>query len=228
MENTPTLTTPRLLLRRFTPDDAPAMWELLRDEEVNTFLPWFPLKSLQETERFLQERFLDCYSLPVSNHYAVCLKQEDRPIGYINISDTDSHDLGYCLRGEFWNMGIITEGCRAVLEQARLIGIPYLTATHDINNPRSGAVMKKLGMTYRYSYEELVQPKNQRVTFRMYQINFAKPEKWTYSKYWEQSDTRYVEENVQRARGEVVNRIEKSAGKEEENEQNRHYRRHER
>ncbi len=33
-------------------------------------------------------------------------------------------------------------------------GIPYITATHDKNNPRSGDVMRRLGMKYCYSYEE--------------------------------------------------------------------------
>ena len=51
MENTPTLLTPRLILRRFTPEDAPALFALLRDEEVNTFLPWFPVKTLEEAQQ---------------------------------------------------------------------------------------------------------------------------------------------------------------------------------
>ena len=45
------------------------------------------------------------------------------------------------------------------LEQLKKDGIPYITATHDINNPRSGRVMKRLGMKYQYSYEEQWQPK---------------------------------------------------------------------
>ena len=57
--NTPRLETPRLILRRFVPEDAPALWELLRDREVNRFLPWFPVETLAEAEKFLRERFLD-------------------------------------------------------------------------------------------------------------------------------------------------------------------------
>ena len=38
---------------------------------------------------------------------------------------------------------IITEAAAAVVAQARKDGLPYITATHDRNNPRSGAVMKK-------------------------------------------------------------------------------------
>ena len=55
MENTPTLLTPRLILRRFTPEDAPALFALLRDEEVNTFLPWFPVKTLEEAETKVEQ-----------------------------------------------------------------------------------------------------------------------------------------------------------------------------
>ena len=45
---------------------------------------------------------------------------------------------------------------------------PYITATHDVNNPRSGKVMQAIGMKYQYSYEEYWQPKLYLVTFRMY------------------------------------------------------------
>ena len=65
----------------------------------------------------------------------------------------------------------------------RQAGIPYITATHDVNNPRSGNVMQAIGMTYRYSYEELWQPKNVLVTFRMYQLNLDGNEDRVYRKY---------------------------------------------
>ena len=40
-----------------------------------------------------------------------------------------------------------------------------------MNNPASGEVMKAIGMTYRYSYDEQWQPKNFEVTFKLYQID---------------------------------------------------------
>lgn len=42
--NTPTLKTERLTLRKFTEQDMEALFFILRDEEVNRFLPWYPLK----------------------------------------------------------------------------------------------------------------------------------------------------------------------------------------
>lgn len=185
MENTPTLATPRLLLRRFTPDDAPAMWELLQDEEVNTFLPWFPVKTLEEARQHLQERYLSQYSRAQSYHYAVCLRETGQLIGYANVSDMEARDLGYGFRKEFWHQGFATEAARAVVEQLRRDGVPYITATHDVNNPHSGAVMRKLGMQYQYSYEEQWQPKNILVTFRMYQLNLDGKDR-VYRAYWEQ------------------------------------------
>lgn len=81
----------------------------------------------------------------------------------------------------------------AVIEQAKKDGIPYITATHDINNPRSGNVMKKLGMIYCYSYEEQWQPKNFPVIFRMYQLNFNTDDDFVYNKYWNMYDNHFIE-----------------------------------
>ena len=71
--------------------------------------------------------------------------------------------------------------------------MPYLTATHDVNNPRSGNVMRALGMRYRYSYEELWQPKNFFVTFRMYQINLDGHDDRVYREYWNRYENHFVE-----------------------------------
>lgn len=46
--NTPILKTERLILRKFTEDDLEALFLILKDEEVNKFLPWYPMKKLEE------------------------------------------------------------------------------------------------------------------------------------------------------------------------------------
>ncbi|NLT58674.1 MAG: GNAT family N-acetyltransferase, partial [Clostridiales bacterium] len=40
--NTPALETERLILRKFTENDLEALLAIYGDEEVNTYLPWFP------------------------------------------------------------------------------------------------------------------------------------------------------------------------------------------
>ncbi|MBE5968447.1 MAG: GNAT family N-acetyltransferase [Lachnospiraceae bacterium] len=195
-ESTPTIKTPRLVLRKFTENDAEALFEILSDEEVNTFLPWFPLKSLDEAKVFLRERFLAYYDELSIYRYAVCLKEDNKPIGYVWLANNESNDFGYGLRKEFWHKGITTEASKAVVERIKNAGYIYITATHDANNPRSGEVMKKLGMTYKYSYVEQWQPKGFPVTFRMFQLNFDGNGDRTYIKYWDMYKNHFIEENV--------------------------------
>ena len=126
--------------------------------------------------------------------YAICRKEAPAPIGYVHVSGNDSHDLGYGLKKEFWHKGFCTEACQAVIGQLKQTGIPYITATHDVNNPRSGKVMQALGMKYQYSYEELWQPKNFLVTFRMYQLNFDKEKDRVYRKYWDKYPIHFIED----------------------------------
>ena len=152
--NTPTLHTRRLILRKFNPDDIQALFLILKDEEANRFLPWYPVKTVEEAKKFYQERYAAKYNLPQAYAYAVCLKSDNVPMGYI---------------------------------------LPYITATHDINNPRSGNVMEACGMKYQYTYEEQWQPKNFPVFFRMYQLNFSTGKDFVYKKYWDMYPNHFIE-----------------------------------
>lgn len=192
--NTPMLETERLILRKFTENDLEALFLILKDEEVNRFLPWFPMKNLEETGEFYEERYAAQYAKPQGYAYAICLKEDDIPIGYIKVDMEEHHDFGYGLRKEFWHRGIVTEAGKAVVEQVKKDGLTYITATHDKENPRSGNVMKKLGMKYCYSYEERWQPKDITVIFRMYQLNFDGNDDRVYNKYWYQYENHFVEE----------------------------------
>ena len=191
--NTPVLKTKRLILRKFTKKDIQALFLILKDEEANQFLPWYPLKSLEEAKNFYEERYAAKYAQPQAYAYAVCLKEDDFPIGYIKVDLEEPHDFGYGFRKEFWHRGIATEAGKAVVEQVKKDGLAYITATHDKNNPRSGNVMKKLGMKYCYSYEEQWQPKDFPVIFRMYQLNFDGNTDFVYQKYWKESEKHFIE-----------------------------------
>lgn len=193
MENTPKLETKRLVLRQFTEEDTEALYQLLRDEVVNTFLPWFPAKSWDEARRFFEERFAPVYRKDRGYQYAICLKGETSPIGYVKADMDDSHDFGYALRREFWHKGIVTEAGQAVIQQLKKDRVPYITATHDVNNPRSGGVMRRLGMTYQYSYKEQWQPKGIPVIFRLYQMNLDGVEGRVYQKYWNEYPEHFIE-----------------------------------
>ena len=114
--NTPALETGRLMLRKFMERDMEALFLILKDEEVNQFLPWYPVKSMEETEIFFDKRYASKYAQPQGYAYAICLKENNFPIGYINVDMEEHHDFGYGLRKEFWHKGIITEAGKAVVE----------------------------------------------------------------------------------------------------------------
>lgn len=192
--NTPTLETERLILRKFTENDIEALLLILKDEEVNKYLPWYPLKDIKEARRFYEERYAAKYRQPQAYAYAICLKKNNFPIGYIKVDMEEHHDFGYGLRKEFWHQGIASEAGKAVIRQVKDDGLPYITATHYINNPRSGNVMQACGMKYCYTYQELWQPKNFPVEFRLYQLNFTVGEKWMYMEYWNRYPVHFIEE----------------------------------
>lgn len=195
-QNTPVLETQRLILRKFTENDIKALFDIYKDEEVNLYLPWFPLKSLKEAETFFYEKYIKEYKKDRGYRYAICLKTDNLPIGYVNVSMDNSHDLGYGLRKEFWHNGIVTEACKAVIGQLKKDGLLYVTATHDVKNTRSGGVMKQLGMSYKYSYKEQWQPKDILVTFRMYQLNFDGQDDRVYKKYWDNYEVHFIKKDV--------------------------------
>lgn len=182
-ENTPTLETDRLILRKFNDNDIDDMFLLYSNEDVNKFLPFFPLKTRNEVENYLYNSILPFYKKDIAYNYAISQKADNRVIGYVHINDIgNSNDIGYALRKEFWHKGITSEACAAIIERLKKVSFPFITATHDIHNPYSGEVMKKIGMSYRYSYKEQWQPKNILVTFRMYQLNLDGIER-TYTEY---------------------------------------------
>lgn len=184
--------TKRLILRKFTEDDVNSMFDVLRDEETCRFLPFFPMKSEGETRAWLHENYLSKYDDKERFHYAVCEKKKNKSIGYIKVSDDESRDFGYCLSREYWGKGLMTEAASALIRILRDSSISYITATHDVSNIGSGRVMEKIGMDYKYSYEERWMPKDKLVIFRMYQMNFKGHK--TYTAYLDKYKRVYEKE----------------------------------
>ena len=196
IENTPTIETMRLRLRKFEERDIPFLYRIYSDVAVNTYLPWYPLKSEEETKQFFEERYCRVYLQARGYQYAICLKEQDEPIGYIKIDISDAYDFGYVLLNEYQHQGIMTEAGEALLTLVKHDGVPFITATHDVHNSASGNVMKRLGMTYCYSYEEQWLPKDFPVTFRLYQINFDDQQDRVFQTYWNQSSVHFIENDV--------------------------------
>lgn len=69
-----------------------------------------------------------------------------RLIGSVGLSrDGDDVQLGYWIGRPFWGQGFATEASRAVLSLAKALGHKRLVASHFVDNPASGRVLRKLG-----------------------------------------------------------------------------------
>ena len=148
---TKTIETERLLLRKFTIEDAPAMYaNWASDPEVTKYLTWQPHRSIEDTRSILSE-WVKEYDKADYYQWAIELKGVG-PIGSIAVvgirDNTLEAELGYCIGRAYWGKGIMPEAVKAVIDFLfDEIHFRRITAKHDIENPNSGRVMAKAGMT---------------------------------------------------------------------------------
>jgi ribosomal-protein-alanine N-acetyltransferase len=146
--------TERLVLRRFSVDDAEAMYQnWASDSEVTRYLTWATHASCEVSRTVLEDWVLS-YSKPNYYQWAIVLKEhESDPIGSISAvgmnDDIDMVHIGYCLGKDWWNQGIMSEALKAVIDFFfDQVGANRIESRHDPGNPYSGMVMKKCGMKY--------------------------------------------------------------------------------
>lgn len=149
---TQSIETPRLRLRCFTADDAPAMYRnWASDPEVTRYLTWPTHKSVAETETVVLD-WSEKYRSPDFYNWCMEWKETGEPIGSISVVTFSERaawaEVGYCMARRLWGRGIMTEALTAVEDflfaQA---GFNRVQAKHDVKNPASGHVMQKTGMT---------------------------------------------------------------------------------
>lgn len=148
------LETSRLLLRRFTLDDAEAMYEnWASDPEVTKYLMWPAHKSSLISLDVLKE-WVSSYEQQNTYQWAIIIKNESpEPIGTIGVVHQNDAiamaHIGYCIGRKWWHQGITSEALKAVMDFLfDTVGINRIESRHDPRNPNSGRVMKKCGMRY--------------------------------------------------------------------------------
>lgn len=148
----PVLETPRLMLRRLTMRDAQDIFAYSRDEEVARHVLWNAHRSIFDTRAYLKF-ILRQYREGQPSSYGIVLKSTGRvigTIGFMSYSEENSTvEVGYSLARSAWNQGYMTEALRAVLRLSfQEMRIHRVEAQHEVDNPASGAVMRKCGMLH--------------------------------------------------------------------------------
>ncbi len=147
------LETDRLILRRFTLDDAPFMHKnWASDPEVTKFLTW-PCHTSIEASRSVLESWMPLYDEDNYYNWTIVLKELGEPVGSIAVvkqdEDTSMVHIGYCIGRKWWHQGITSEALKAVMDfMFDVVGANRIESRHDPRNPNSGKVMQKCGMKF--------------------------------------------------------------------------------
>lgn len=150
-KGTQQIKTDRLTLRRFTLDDAQAMFETwANDERVTRFLTWGAHSSVDITKFVLNDW---CNSYKNRDFYNWAIEFEGKIIGSITCVDTNENsergEIGYCIGYDFWGKGIMTEATESVVNYLiKEVGYNRLEISHAIKNPASGKVAQKCGFKF--------------------------------------------------------------------------------
>ena len=163
--------TPRLLLRRLVPADAPAMYRnWANDPAVTRYLRWEPHKNEDETFALLAA-WAELYQNPDYYQWAMVEKATGEVFGSMSLFDDalgepgaaagwqarglDTSqgvwEPGYCIGRAWWGKGYTTEALQAVVDYwFTRTDSTWLACCHAVENPASGRVMQKAGFVYHH------------------------------------------------------------------------------
>lgn len=153
------LETERLILRPFRVDDAEDMYmNWANNEHVTRYLTW-PTHASPEVSKKVIDMWLDEYEKLTNYQWCIENKENHQAIGSIGVVNmqetTEAVEIGYCIGEEYWRHGIMTEALSAVIRFLfEEVGCNRIFAEHDVENPNSGRVMVKAGMTYEGTLKE--------------------------------------------------------------------------
>lgn len=152
MTNQPKLRTERLLLRPFTPQDAPNVQKLAGSKAIAVTTLHIP----HPYPDGLAERWISTHAPRFRDGrgaiFAITLPEDGQAIGSIGlviVPDFQRAEMGYWLGQPYWGRGLTTEAARELLRYGFAeLGLNRIYATHFSRNPASGRVMQKIGMQY--------------------------------------------------------------------------------
>ena len=145
----PTLQTPRLILRAFQVQDAPAVQGFAGVPEVALTTQNIP----HPYEDGMAETWIATHRSKWDEGKILTLAitlDSDGLVGAVGLHINTVHsrgELGYWIGLPFWNRGLATEAAEALLEFGfGALRLNRIQARHMVRIPASGRVMEKLGM----------------------------------------------------------------------------------
>lgn len=172
------LRTERLVLRKLREEDTAAYFERLGGSKaVTRYMLFQTHRDLSESVASI-EKTLRRYEAGKCYRWGITRTEDDSLIGVIDLLKFDEEhntcSFAYMLGEEFWGRGYGTEALRAALGFAFTeLKVDAVEADHFAENAASGAVMRKVGMTYQGTVKEKYEKNGVRYDAPQYRITAA-------------------------------------------------------
>ena len=143
--------TDRLLLRTFTIEDAPLIYNLNLDPEVIRYT-LDPIRDIEHAREVLEETILPQYALYNHGRWAIHTKPGLEFIGWCGLKarpERNEIDLGYRFIKSAWGKGYATEAAYACIQYGfEKLRLQRIIGRAMPGNKESLRVLEKCGMTY--------------------------------------------------------------------------------
>lgn len=144
-----TLTTPRLLLRPLTVDDAPFILELLNDADFIRYIGDRKVRTLDDARGYVEHGPSKSYEEHGFGLMAMQSIADNSPVGMCGLIQRDylpDPDIGFALLSKYRGKGFCEEAARSVLEHAdRELKLKRIGAIVQPDNAASLGLLRKLG-----------------------------------------------------------------------------------
>jgi [ribosomal protein S5]-alanine N-acetyltransferase len=161
MREQPLLETPRLLLRPFRADDAPAVQALAGARAVADTTLHIPHPYPDGAAEAWIETHAPGWAAGRLASYAIVDAADGALRGAVALAVAPEHaraELGYWIGVPWWGRGLATEAARALVGFGFAgLALHRVQARHLTRNPASGRVMQKLGMRLEGVHREAFQ-----------------------------------------------------------------------
>lgn len=150
-------TTQRLILRSWKESDADSLYEYAKDPSVGPIAGWPVHTSVENSLEIIKN------VLSADETYAVCLKEDNRAIGSIELmppaqtctkANSDELEIGYWIGATFWGNGYIPEAVKEMQRHAFMdLDCTAIWCGYYDGNEKSKRVQGKCGFLYHHTEE---------------------------------------------------------------------------
>jgi len=146
------LSTDRLVISKFTLDDASFIRELMNDKDWIKNIGDRGIHTDQDAENYIKDRFFKSYEEKGFGFYLLRLKSSHERIGTAGLVDREGIEgieIGYGMLPAYRGKGYAFEAAKAIVRYAKNdLNIAKLVAIVNPDNDKSIVLLEKLGLRY--------------------------------------------------------------------------------